>query len=76
MPRGIYERTRPTGFLKPVHRYEVRSGNRVVHQGKHKRPAVHAFRRFVKLSIDGYGEPGNQPVQMFKDAELIETHHP
>ena len=65
MPRGIYKRTKPTGFLHPQIERRVHVGNiGIVYQGFNAREAIRTKIRWEKLSAEPIGRAAGQTVTL------------
>lgn len=73
MPRGIYARTKPTGFLHPVIRYEVREGAKIRHTGTNKRDAERAFTTWTNFAKSREGTPQPTTITLTADNQPIKT---
>lgn len=45
----------------------------IVYEGKSKRDANVTFREYAKMSADGYGRVGGEPVVLMKDGEPLKS---
>jgi len=63
MPRGVYQRTKPTGFLHPQNEHVVHViGIGSVYQGRNAREAHRAFARWVKFAGEPIGRASGKTV--------------
>lgn len=76
MPRGIYKRSKPTGFLHPWNEHVVtveRLG--MVYRGRNKREARRAFIRWANLSRSDHGRASGRHVMHTVNGEAVDIHY-
>ncbi len=71
-----YAERGPTGFLHPVHVWQVLIGARAVDVGVNARDARRAFKRWCKFADGSEGMASGKKVILTKDGQIIETHIP
>lgn len=77
MGRGIYQRTRPTGFLKPWHIHTVSvDGIGTIYQGRNKRSAERAFVAWSHFSERPIGRASGKRVVHTIDSQITNIHEP
>lgn len=65
MPRGIYQRTEPVGFLHPIVNYAVAVETiGVVHEGRNRRDAERAEKRWRKYAAAPIGRAAGKTVTL------------
>lgn len=75
MPRGIYSRTKPTGFLHPWNNHIVHVvGLGQAYQGRNKREAQRIFAMWVKFSGDPNGRASGKSVVHMVNGKITKKH--